>query len=36
MWQRLGSLKISYDFAILGKAMRNMGRFTVVVPLGGD
>jgi hypothetical protein len=25
MWQRLDSLKISWDFAVLGKVMRNRG-----------
>jgi hypothetical protein len=27
IWQRFGSLKISWDFAILGKVMRNKGMF---------
>jgi hypothetical protein len=32
MWQRLGSLKISWDFAVLGKVIMNRGMFMVVVP----
>jgi hypothetical protein len=36
MWQRLGSLKIPWDFAVLGKVMRNRGMFMVVVPSGGE
>jgi hypothetical protein len=36
MWQRLGSLKISCDFAILGKVMKNKRWFVGVLPLGGD
>jgi hypothetical protein len=36
MWQRLGSLKISWDFAVLGKVMTNKGMFMAVVPAGGD
>jgi hypothetical protein len=36
MWQALGRLKISCDFAVLGKVMRNNGRFLVVVLLEGD
>jgi hypothetical protein len=27
VWQRLGSLKISCDFAVLGKVIRNKERF---------
>jgi hypothetical protein len=36
MWQRLGRLKISCDFAILGKVTRNRGRFWVVVASSED
>jgi hypothetical protein len=35
MWQRLFSRKISRNFAVLGKVMRNRGRITVDVPSGG-
>jgi hypothetical protein len=31
-WQRLGSLKISWEFAVLGKVTRNKGKFVLVVP----
>jgi hypothetical protein len=36
MWQRLGSLKFSSDFAALGNVMRNRGMFTAVDPSEGD
>jgi hypothetical protein len=36
MWQRLGSLKISWDFAVISKVMRNRDMFTVIDPSGGD
>jgi hypothetical protein len=36
MWQRLGSLKISWDFAVLGKVIRNKGRFLVTAPSVDD
>jgi hypothetical protein len=36
MWQRLGSRKISWDFAILGKVIRKRWRFMVFHPSGGD
>jgi hypothetical protein len=36
MCQRFGSVKISCDFAILGKIIRNKGRFMVVDLTGGD
>jgi hypothetical protein len=36
MWQRLGSLKMSWDFAVLGRVIRNKGRFLVVVSSEGD
>jgi hypothetical protein len=36
MWQRLGSLKISCNFAVLGKVIRNKGRLLVVVPSEDD
>jgi hypothetical protein len=36
MWQRLGRLKMSCDFAILGKVIRNKGRFLVVDSSEGD
>jgi hypothetical protein len=29
MWQRYWSLKISCDFAVLGRVMRSKGRFLV-------
>jgi hypothetical protein len=36
MWQRLGRLKMSCDFAVLGKVIRNKGRFLVVDSSEGD
>jgi hypothetical protein len=36
MWPRLVNLKISCDFAILGKVMGNKRRFLVVVLSEGD
>jgi hypothetical protein len=36
MWQRLDSLKISCDSAVLGSVIRNKGRGFVVVPSVGD
>jgi hypothetical protein len=36
MYQRLVSLKMSWDVAVLGKVMMNKGRWTVVVPSVGD
>lgn len=36
MWQRFGKVKISYDFIILGKVMRNNGWLTAVVPSTSD
>jgi hypothetical protein len=36
MWQRLGRLKISCDFAVLGKVIRNRWRFLVVAPSEDD
>jgi hypothetical protein len=36
MWQRHGRWKISWDFAVLGKVMRNRGRFMILDPSGGD
>jgi hypothetical protein len=33
MWQRLGSLKFSGDFAVIGKTVR---MFMFVVPSGGE
>jgi hypothetical protein len=36
MWQRLGSLKIFSDFAILGKVIRSRERFMVVDSSEGD
>jgi hypothetical protein len=36
MWQRLGILKISGDFAVLGKIIRNKRRFLVVPPSEDD
>jgi hypothetical protein len=36
MWQRLFRLKISCNFADLGKVIRNKGRFLVIVPSEGD
>jgi hypothetical protein len=35
MWQRFVSRKVSWDFAVLDKAMRNKGRFGVDVSSGG-
>jgi hypothetical protein len=35
MWQIPGILKIDCDFAVLGKVIRNKGRFLVVVPSEG-
>jgi hypothetical protein len=32
MWQRAVKRKISWDFAVLGKVMRNRGRFLDRVP----
>jgi hypothetical protein len=32
MWQRLWSLNISCDFAVLGKVIRKKGRFVLVTP----
>jgi hypothetical protein len=34
MWQSLESLKISGDFAVLGRVTRNRGRFTGLDPSG--
>jgi hypothetical protein len=36
IWQRFGSLKISWDLAVLDKVMRNRGMFMVVVTSLGD
>jgi hypothetical protein len=36
MWQRLGSRKISWDFAVLGKVIKKRGRFMVFDSSGGD
>jgi hypothetical protein len=36
MWQRYWSLKISWDFAVLGRVIRYKGRFRDDVPLEGD
>jgi hypothetical protein len=36
MWQRLVGLKISWDFAVLGKVIRKRERFMVFDPSGGD
>jgi hypothetical protein len=37
MWQRYWSLKISWDFAVLGRVIRYKGRFVDVdVPSEGD
>jgi hypothetical protein len=36
MWQRHGSLKMSCDLALLGRVIRNKGRFLVLVSLEGD
>jgi hypothetical protein len=36
MWQRLVRWKISCDFAVLGKVMRNKGRFLVVAVSSED
>jgi hypothetical protein len=36
MWQSAGNLKISLDFAVLGKVIRNGGRFLDIVPWDGD
>jgi hypothetical protein len=36
MWQRLDNLKISWDFADLGRVMRNNGRVFVDAPSVGD
>jgi hypothetical protein len=36
IWQRLFSLKISWDFDILGKVIRKRGMFIVVVSSAGD
>jgi hypothetical protein len=35
-WQRLGRWKISWDFAVLSKVTRNMGRFMILDSSGGD
>jgi hypothetical protein len=35
-WQRLVSLNTSWDCDVLGKVIRKMGMFTVVVPSAGD
>jgi hypothetical protein len=32
MWQRLGSLNMSWDFVVLGRVTRNKGRVIFVVP----
>jgi hypothetical protein len=32
MWQGLGRLKLSWDFAVQGRVIRKKGRFLVVVP----
>jgi hypothetical protein len=34
MWQRLESLKKSWDFVVLGSVIRNRGRVMDVVPSG--
>jgi hypothetical protein len=36
MWQRHDRLKISCDFAVLGKVIKNKGMFLVVVSSEGD
>jgi hypothetical protein len=36
MWHTLGSRKISWDFAVLGKVIRKRGRFMDFDPSGGD
>jgi hypothetical protein len=36
MWQRLGRWNISWDFAVLGKVIRNRERFLVVAVSFGD
>jgi hypothetical protein len=36
MWQRLDNLKISWDFAILGRVIRNNGRVFVDAPSVGN
>jgi hypothetical protein len=36
MWQRTVKGKITWDFAVLGKVMRNRGRFLDRVPSDGD
>jgi hypothetical protein len=36
MWQRHFRLKISWDFAVLGKMIGNKGRFLAIVPSEGD
>jgi hypothetical protein len=36
MWQRAVSQNISWNFAILGKVMRNRDRFLLGVPLDVD
>jgi hypothetical protein len=36
MWQRLGSRKISWDFAVLGKVIRKKGKFMCFDPSGSD
>jgi hypothetical protein len=36
MLERLGSQKISWDSAVLGKVIRKRGRFMVVDPSEGD
>jgi hypothetical protein len=36
MWQRLGRRKISWDFAVLGKVIRNRGRFVILGSSGDD
>jgi hypothetical protein len=35
MWQRAVNQKISRDFAVLGKVMRNRGRFMFRIPSDG-
>jgi hypothetical protein len=36
IWQKYWSLKISWDFAVLGRVIRNKARFLVAVPSEGD
>jgi hypothetical protein len=36
MWQRLGTWKISWNFAVLGKVIRKSGWFRVYDPSEGD